>query len=177
MYALHLPSVTKRRAQRKSDNRSQNLDGVKYISSPHFLRSWMGRVPRVPQAGCIYAHAILLEKECQYCVSICMSISLSLVSAHISKIRMSILHQIFEAGCPWSWLGLPLVALRYCYAVLPVLWMTSYLSVVGQAKVTLTSRILRVAHQRSPAAKWFSKAVSFGNNSRRISRRVIGCFR
>jgi len=98
-----------------------------------------------------------------------MSISLSLVSAHISKIRMSKVHQIFEAGCPWSWLGLPLAALRYCYAVLPVLWMTSYLSVVGQAKVTLTSRILRVAHQRPPAAKWFSKAVSFGNNSRRIS--------
>jgi len=38
--------------------------------------------------------------------------------------------------------------------VLPVLWMTSYLPIIGEAKVILTQRILEETHQgAAPGAK------------------------
>ena len=45
--------------------------------------------------------------------------------------RWTDLHEILYADPLWPWLGPPLAALRYVSYVLPVLWMTSRLAVVG----------------------------------------------
>ena len=68
----------------------------------------------------------------QYCDQfVCLSVCLSVCSRAYLWNRWTDLHEILYADPPWPWLGRPRAALGYVY-VLPVLWMTSRLVVMGR---------------------------------------------
>ena len=77
------------------------------------------------------------------------------VHSRISKDDVSKLHEIFCTCYLWPWLGPALTTDSPISYVLPVLWMTSCLHIIGEAKAAaLIGRILKLTqHGAVPMAK------------------------